>query len=265
MLKGIIHAHSTYSDGEYTLKELREVFLSGGSSFVCMSDHAEYFDDDQLRQYAAECEELSDEKFLFIPGLEFTCERRMHVLGYGVTRRIDSEDPQRVIGHIKSSDNGVSVIAHPMDSAFPWIETFQELPCGIETWNSKYDGRYAPRPGTFHLLDRMQQRSPSMHAYYGVDFHWKKQFRQLYTMVEANSLDRAEILQSLKKGLYSGTKDDLELPADGRVSESLLAHFASRNARSMRFRKFTKTVKKVADRFGARLPEPVKGQLRRIF
>jgi hypothetical protein len=32
---------------------------------------------------------------------------------------------------------------------------------GIETWNSKYDGRYAPRSGTFALLQRLRQRAPA--------------------------------------------------------------------------------------------------------
>ena len=51
MLKGIIHCHSTYSDGEFTLRELREVCLVAGVDFVCMTDHAEAFDESRLRAY----------------------------------------------------------------------------------------------------------------------------------------------------------------------------------------------------------------------
>lgn len=262
--KGIIHAHSTYSDGEFTLAQLREILLRNDCSFVCMSDHAEYFDAEKMSVYVKECDEHSDDKFLFIPGLEFTCQQRMHVLAYGTTKLTDSDDPQDVIAHIKRS-GGVAIIAHPMDSAFPWIESFKELPRGIETWNSKYDGQYAPRPGTFALLQRLREREPEMIAAYGVDLHWKKQFRQLYTNLQCESLSRDTAINSLMSGQYFGLKDDIKLPADGTLSDDLLSRFGTINRRSMRFRSFTKRIKKTADRFGAKIPEPVKGQLRRIF
>ena len=130
MLKGAIHVHSTYSDGEFTLAELREVYLSLGCRFVCMTDHAEYFDAARLTEYVAESASLSDARFQFIAGLEFSCDQRMHVLGFGVTRLAGTTDPQAVIRHIKG-ESGLAVIAHPLDSAFAWIESFDELPHGI--------------------------------------------------------------------------------------------------------------------------------------
>lgn len=264
MRKGVIHAHSTYSDGEYSLSELREVLLSSGCSFVCMTDHAEYFDEQKVREYRDECDRLSDDKFTFVAGLEFTCDQRMHVLGYGVTELVSATNPQEVISHIEKS-GGVSVIAHPMDSAFPWIESFSVLPRGIETWNSKYDGRYGPRAGTFELLQRLQTRQKNMMAFYGVDFHWKKQFRRLYTSMESDVISRDQILSALSNGNYSAFKDKLTFTSDGRVSPELLAQLSARHYRSMKVRRFTKRVKKIADRFGATIPAPIKGQLRRIF
>ncbi|HEY9232817.1 MAG TPA: PHP domain-containing protein, partial [Blastocatellia bacterium] len=93
MIKGAIHVHSTYSDGEFTLAELREVYAALGCRFVLMTDHAEDFDAARLTDYVAECERLSDEHFRFIAGLEFNCDRRMHVLGFGVTRLVATTDP----------------------------------------------------------------------------------------------------------------------------------------------------------------------------
>ena len=264
MHKGVIHAHSTYSDGEYSLSELREVFLSSGCSFVCMTEHAEYFDEQTIRAYENECERLSDEKFLFVAGLEYTCDQRMHVLGYGVTELVSSTDPQEVISHIEKA-GGLSVIAHPMDSAFPWIESFSVLPRGIETWNSKYDGQYGPRAGTFELLQRLQLRQQGMKAFYGVDYHWKRQFRHLYTSLECDVVDRDHILSALSDGKFSGLKDNLTLPSSGQVNPELLAQLSERHDRSMKVRRFTKRMKKVADRFGATIPAPIKSQLRRIF
>jgi predicted metal-dependent phosphoesterase TrpH len=116
MLKGAIHIHSTYSDGEFTLGELRRVLLAAGCSFVCMTDHAEFFDYEKLEAYTRECESLSDDRFRFVAGLEYACDGRMHVLGLGVTSHVASTNPQSVIRHIEDRA-GVSVIAHPIRSS----------------------------------------------------------------------------------------------------------------------------------------------------
>jgi len=100
MLKGALHIHSTYSDGEFTLPELRDLFLADGCSFLCMNDHAEYFDEARLKRYAEECHSLSDDTLRFVSGLEYECEKRMHILGYGASILVSSKDPQTVIRQI---------------------------------------------------------------------------------------------------------------------------------------------------------------------
>ncbi len=264
MLKGALHAHSTYSDGEFTLRELREIFVAEGCSFLCMTDHAEYFDRPLIERYVSECQSLSDESFCLVAGLEYRCEREMHILGYCATELVQSSDPQEVIRHI-DSQGAVSVIAHPKDDFFPWIESFETLPLGIETWNTKYDGRYAPRPGTFALLERLKKRAPQMHAFYGQDLHWKKQFRGLQVALDCDSLESAKILAALAAGKYTAQKDDLQLPSSGILSEELLAEFGRVQARSHRMWRLVKGGKQTLDRLGIRVPESIKAQLRRIF
>jgi predicted metal-dependent phosphoesterase TrpH len=264
MLKGAIHVHSTYSDGEFLLSELREIFVSAGCSFVCMTDHAEYFDAQKLEAYKSECRELSNDKFQFIPGIEYTCRERMHVLAYGVTSPVATTDPQEVIRHIRS-ENGVAVIAHPMDSAFEWIESFETLPDGIEAWNTKYDGRFAPRPATFALLNRLQKRSPAMRASYGIDLHWKKQYRGLFNVVESEELAPEKIIAAMGRGDYFASKGELVMPSSGQLAQSLLRDFDRIQKRYARKRQMIKKTKRLIDRFGFTLPAPLKAQLRRIF
>jgi len=259
-----MHVHSTYSDGEFTLAELRRIFLDDGCAFVCMTDHAEYFDPDRLRQYLAECQALSDDKFLFVAGLEYSCDQRMHILGYGATRRVDSQDPQTVIHHIEEL-GAVSVIAHPNNAFFEWIEKFETLPRGIETWNTKYDGRYAPRPETFALLQRLRERKPEMRAFYGQDLHWKKQFRGIFLQLDSGSADAQGVIAALTNGAYVGLKGELKLPSSGILGPELLAKFANTHASSHRMRQWMKQGKQILDRAGIRVPESVKAQLRRIF
>jgi len=264
MLKGALHAHSTYSDGEFTLQELREIFLADGCSFLCMTDHSEYFDQQSIAQYIAECESLSDEKFCLVAGLEYRCVREMHILGYRATKLTTSTNPEEVIRHI-ASQQALSVIAHPKNDFFPWIEGFSTLPAGIETWNTKYDGRYAPRPGTFALLQRLKQRVPQIHAFYGQDLHWKKQYRGLRVILDCDSLNPAAILNALSAGSYTGLKDDLTLPSSGVLPEPLLAEFGLAQERSQSMWRFFKNSKQTLDRLGIRVPEALKAQLRRIF
>lgn len=264
MLKGAIHIHSTYSDGEFTLAELRTLFTAEGCSFVCMTDHAEWFDEESLSAYIQECTALSDDKFCFVHGLEYECEQRMHILGYGAGELASTQVPQEVIRHI-DTQNALSVIAHPKDAFFPWIETFETLPAGIETWNSKYDSRYAPRPGTFALLQRLQQRKPELLAFYGQDLHWKKQFHGLFVQLNCQSNQPAQILNALRRGEYSGIKDDISLPSSGKVANDLLAEFDRQHRQSDRIRNVFKSGKKALDRMGIKVPASVKAKLRGIF
>ena len=264
MLKAALHCHSTYSDGEFTLPELREKFMKNGYQLVCMTDHAEWFEPDQLRAYVDECESLSDENFRFIAGLEFECERRMHILGYGVAALVDSTKPEEVIRHIEDH-GGVSVIAHPGDSMFDWIETFETLPFGIEVWNSKYDGPLAPRPRTFRLLYRLQQRKPEMKAFYGQDLHWRKQYFGLANTIRISTANRTSVLKALRAGDYNGLSEQVELPASGELPGALLAEYGRINDRYMQKQKVFQRVKKISGGFGKKLPAPIKARIRKIF
>src|SRR5579872_3699165 len=264
VMKGVLHIHSTYSDGEFTLAELRTMFLQAGCQFLCMTDHAEAFDGKKLQVYREECASLSDSKLIIVAGLEYRCDRNMHILGYGATQPSQSNDPQTVIRHI-DAQNAISVIAHPKDDLFSWIESFDVLPRGIEAWNSKYDGRYAPRPAVFQLLHRLQKRKPEMRAFYGQDLHWKKQFRGLLNTLPSAALAREDILTAFRSGDYQAQKGGLLLPSDGRLPETLMARFEKIHRRSDWMRSLMKRSKKVVDGIGMGVPSSLKSHLRRIF
>jgi hypothetical protein len=264
MLRAALHVHSTYSDGEFTLVELKRIFADEDCAVVCITDHADSFDHAKLAEYVAECASLSDDRFLFLCGLEYTCEQGMHVLGYGSIALADTKNPEEIIRHIEKHD-GLAVIAHPKDSMFPWIESFAVLPGGLETWNTKYDGRYAPRPGTFELLHRLRTRRSDMKAFYGQDLHWKKQFRGLFTELECDAVSRGSILNSLAAGQYSGVKGDLRLSSTGEISSELATRFAAKHSQSNRMRSFLKAGKKAIDKLGVKPPDAIKSHLRRFF
>ena len=262
--RGVLHVHSNYSDGEFTLPELKETFKTAGCRFACITDHAECFDDAKLERYISECQRLSNGDFLFVPGLEFRCEGGMHILGYGCTTPAHSTDPQEIIAHIHEH-GGIAVIAHPADRMFSAIEDFLVLPHGIEVWNTKYDGRYAPRPRTFHLLQRMQRKKPTMRAFYGQDLHWKRQHRGLFVSLSSTALDKEKILDAFTQGEFSGTKGELHLPSTGQLDHDVMLRFELEHRKSDRLRNIAKYCKDAAGRFGLAVPKGVKAQLRRIF
>ncbi len=264
MFKGAIHVHSTYSDGEFSLPELREMFLFSGCAFVVMTDHAEWFDPPQVRRYIDECELLSDHQFLFIPGLEYECEQRTHILGLGTMQLLQTDDPEEVITAIRQQ-GGISVIAHPSDARFDRIAGFEVLPDGIETWNTKYDGRYAARPATFHLLTRLQERKLRMHGFYGQDLHWRKQCRDLFTIINCHRLTRAHIMAALRHGDFYGVKARLELPSDGHLSSGLVKRFEVLHRRSIRLRSLVQHATSAFKQLGIPIPFPLKSEMRRLF
>jgi len=262
--KGALHVHSVYSDGEFTLAELREIFLAAGCRFAFVTDHAEAFDEKKVTEYVGECARLSDDRFVFVAGLEYECEQRLHVIGYGTTTVTTEKSPPAVFRHIARA-GGVSVIAHPKTVAFRWIETFDELPAGIEVWNSKYDGKYAPRAETFLLLHRLQSRQPAVRAFFGQDLHWRTQPRVLFVETEAAVATSDLLLQALAAGQFVGVKGALRLPASGEIAPELLDRFRRVNARSARIKSVLSTVTRTAKRLGATVPAPIKAQLRRFL
>ena len=207
---------------------------------------------------------MSDADFTFIPGHEYECENRLHVLGYGTSGLLHSTNPEEVIAAIDSA-GGLSVIAHPKSEHFAWIESFDRLPIGLEVWNSKYDGRYAPRAETFALLHRLRLRQPAMKAFYGQDLHWRHQYRGLNVEVECATPTSGEVLRGLDAGAFRGCKQDLHLPSSGEVGATALQEFARIHRRSDRMRRAIKAAKGLSDRLRITVPAGVKSQLRRVF
>ncbi len=263
-MKGALHVHTTFSDGEFSLGELRLVYAALGYRFACLADHAEYFDERTLIRYRAEADSLSDESFRFIPGLEFECPGRMHILGLGMTSLLKTREPYQVIRSI-GEQGGISVIAHPRAKDFGRIEELASTPTGIEAWNSKYDGRYAPRIETFELIRRVRDRHPHVRAFYGQDLHFRKQYTGLHVELRNATLDSKSIISALREGRYVGRSSDLHFTADGSLEPSVAKRIKRLHRRSRQMRGLAGGTKEVLDSLGLTIPARLKTQLRRLF
>jgi len=115
------------------------------------------------------------------------------------------------------------------------------------------------------LLQRLRERQPHMHAFYGQDLHWRKQFRGLFVQLECAAPEQSQILRALADGSYAGQKGELSLPSAGVLPQNLLDEFEAAQRKSQGRWRFVKRGKETLDRMGIKVPDSVKAQLRRIF
>ncbi len=219
LLRGLLHIHSVFSDGEEPLERLVENFRDAGMHFAAVSDHAEVFDDDRMKEYVALCESLSTGGFLVIPGLEFALHGgNIHILGYGITTRVRFADMEQLVDGIHEA-GGIAVLAHPPAGSTNMIGPIKGKLDGIEVWNGRYDGTLAPRADSFQLLRRVRALNGNAAAYCGIDLHKLAQVRKpLFAEVAAASASRAAILDALRGGAFTLHGGNMAIPSSGYLS-----------------------------------------------
>jgi hypothetical protein len=205
-----------FSDGEESLERLVETFKQAGMSFAAVSDHAEVFDEDRMRQYVALCESLSDARFLVIPGLEFALKGgSIHILGYGIRTRVRFVHMEELVDGIHDA-GGIAVLAHPPLGSINMIGSVKGKLDGIEVWNGRYDGTIAPRADSFQLLRRIRSSNMKAAAYCGIDLHKIGQVRKpVYVQVEADRLEGDAVISALRDGRFTLHGSNIAIPSTG--------------------------------------------------
>ena len=218
-MRGVLHVHSVFSDGEDSLERIVETFSAGGMNFIAVSDHAEVFDERRMEEYLARCDALSSARLLVIPGLEFALKGgTIHILGYGVRRRVRAPFMEQLVDGIHEN-GGIAVLAHPPTGSINLIGSIKDKLDGVEVWNNRYDGGVAPRAESFQLLRRLRVSNPRVAAYCGVDLHKISQARKpAYVEVHTDKLDRREILDSLRNGSFTLHGNNLVIPSSGYLT-----------------------------------------------
>ena len=89
---GIIHIHTAYShDGMLSLPDFVELAKKKHINFMLLSEHAEDFDDKKMQIFVNECEKITKDGILVIPGLEFNINDQIHILGIGIKKYINKK------------------------------------------------------------------------------------------------------------------------------------------------------------------------------
>jgi histidinol phosphatase-like PHP family hydrolase len=226
-MRGVLHVHSIFSDGEESLERVVQTFRESGVSFAAVSDHAEVFDEERMQEYVALCAALSDDHFLVIPGLEFALKGgSIHILGYGISQRVRATTMEQLVEGIHSA-GGIAVLAHPPVGSINMIGAIKGKLDGIEVWNGRYDGTVAPRADSFQLLRRIRSSNVKAAAYCGIDLHKIGQARKpIYVEVETDKLEREAIINALRSGCFTVRGNNMVIPSSGNltfVQELLIA------------------------------------------
>jgi hypothetical protein len=222
--KGALHMHSTLShDGTMTVSELVDWYKVRGYDFIAIGEHSQDMDDRKIRLLVEAAAEHSHGQFLVIPGIEFSCNEGIHMLGLGVTDLIGSVDPVTVAREIRTG-HGLAILVHPQ--RLRWrcsADLLRELDA-VEIWNVAYDGKYLPAYQALDAFRRMQQANPRLLALAGHDLHRKPPaFYDVAIEMEIPELSSELVLRSLREGAYKIRSRFFSVDSQMRLSWSQAA------------------------------------------
>lgn len=134
---GIIHVHSTYSDGTLSIKEIADIANELDINFVLITDH-------NTLKGKKDGLEGWYKKVLIGVGCEINDANDLnHYLAFNIdTEIVQTDDPYKYVYQVREL-GGFGIIAHPDESrehiaqypAFPWKIWESECYDGIEIWN----------------------------------------------------------------------------------------------------------------------------------
>jgi len=201
-VKGAVHVHSNLShDGKLSLAEVASFYRAHNFNVVAIGEHSQDMDDARISALIAECDANSDASFRMIPGIEFTCDNGMHILGVGVTQLSPRRAPIEIAGHIRRQQ-GYAVLAHP--SRFGWKCDPEILSAvdAAEIWNVGYDGKYVPSVDAARNFAALRKANPGLHAIASHDLHARAGFYNVAVEMELPELSAAAVIARLRAGEY---------------------------------------------------------------
>jgi predicted metal-dependent phosphoesterase TrpH len=209
---GIIHIHTAYShDGMLSLPDFVELAKKKHINFMLLSEHAEDFDDKKMQIFVNECEKITKDGILVIPGLEFNINDQIHILGIGIKKYINKKNPKEIIQAIHE-DNGIAILAHVVIYKTIPFDELKDIDF-IEIWNPRYGEKLSPTLKSMQIFNKFRKMKKSCIASGGLDFHKSNDFVSLHQEIFAFKLTSDVVLESLIKGDFVTTKGLIKIPA----------------------------------------------------
>ena len=201
-ISGIIHAHSSYSyDGKLSLPELKELTVSRGLGFVCMTEHTDELTKERASEFVKECETLSDSTFRFIPGFEVPFGRA-HILMVGMREFFGTYAESLNALRTWTQKAPFVILAHPVRNKFIVDSDLLSEIDALEVWNQQYEGKQVPRSRSLALFRELHKEKPTLVATGGVDLHRGEHMGTPEVTLNVTELTEAQILEKLAMGAF---------------------------------------------------------------
>jgi predicted metal-dependent phosphoesterase TrpH len=203
--RGVFHAHSKHSyDGRTTLSELCAELRRRGYHFLLLTEHDDTLDAAAFERIRSECATLTNREFLVMPGIEVRCWRnereQWHIAALGVQSWIPRGPICEVVKNIRRA-GGLAVLLHPHKYSLNIDPSELSEFDGIELWNAKDDGHYAPRLKTVRLA-RAVALAAGPKLFCGHDSHDLNGIAPLAIEISAEQLTPETLLPRLSRGEF---------------------------------------------------------------
>jgi len=197
-----------------------------GLRFALLTEHARGFDQEKFNGFVSECRQLSDQRVLMVPGLEFDFAEQndLHVLMAGLRDLPDGKTADQIIASA-SQQGSLIVVAHPVRNGHHIPENIIDIIDGIELWNAAYNSRYLPDEKAIVLLKKLRKRNEHLIGLGGLDLHGLEGFRELTIRLGEEFEDYTDLLSLIRNGSFKihGTSLTLRpVPRTSYVSFCLL-------------------------------------------
>jgi hypothetical protein len=222
LIKGALHIHSLASnDGQLSLPRIAVLYRNRGFQFICIAEHCEDMTEHKIAMLRQKAESLSSRDFCIIGGIEYSCKDKLHIVGVGCERLLDTSNPVRLVRDIRAA-GAFAVLAHPRRIRWNCSPDLGAVLNAVEVWNVRYDGKYLPSPRALDFFNRMKARNPKLLAAVGDDLHGVRGFYPLSIHMSVDSLDRESILRELVWGRYQISSSSFRASAVSRFSPGVL-------------------------------------------
>lgn len=262
-IRGIVHAHSRYSyDAKLSLSEIRAVCMRNGLHFICMTEHTDMMNAESARAFVQECESLSDEQFVFIPGFEVPY-KRAHILMIGQRDFFDAYAPTIEVLKRWTAQCPMVILAHPVRNHFEVDEGLCAEVDALEVWNQQYEGKRVPRTRSLRLFNAMREKKIELLAIGGVDFHRIEHFGPPFITCTVVSLNEKHIIEQLQRGAYDVSSSHVTFAGTLPHSESMMRAHRVESMMSVSIIIIGKWVNAMLASVGLSLPKSLKQRVRK--
>lgn len=201
---GALHVHSAFSDGNLSLDQIADMARSQALDFIVLGEHANDLAPDEITSIARNCEALSGDGLLVVPGLEFELEGR-HVIALGPEKLLRELEPAVVVNEPRKAraQGGVTIWAHPAVT-FAWTLSKPLLLDydGWEVWNRRAEGAL-PSLLLLGMLRKAMAEGRPLKALAGTDFHDGQRIPEPFVVVDGPpQLTATMLLEALRSGSY---------------------------------------------------------------